>query len=224
MTVLLSATNLSKTRLVPVPHMPIIITYWPYFLMHVHPHPTKTHTHPSTLLTFFPGLAMYLVGVMGDPLLQNDNEFHGDAKRVSNWALPSWKPVEPPRLHPREAKLASFCFSYVPGFFPPPGLRHLVFSLFGKLISWLKSQQKCFFLRRAFLYNSCLKKLLLSSCSEYYFAFFLILCFLLSLLIYLLSYSWSRFPPLGCTLHSRSDFYLVSPPLVHVAPQIVLGT
>lgn len=66
---------------------------------------------------------------MEDPLLQNDNEFHGDAKRLLNWALPSWKPVEPPRLHPREAKLASFCFSYVPGFFPPPGLRHLVFSV-----------------------------------------------------------------------------------------------
>lgn len=145
---------------------------------------------------------------MGDPLLQNDNEFHDDAKGVLNWALPSWKPVEPPRLHTCEANLASFCFSYVPSFFPPPGLSHLVFSLLGKLISWLKSQQKCFFFRRAFLYNSCLEKLLLSSCSEYYFAFFLILCFLLALLIYLLSYSWSCFPPLGCTLHSRSDFIL----------------
>ena len=83
----------------------------------------------------------------------------------------------------------------------------------GILFAWkarlmAKVSKKCFLLRRAFLYNSCLKKLLLSSCSEYYFAFFLILCFLLSLLIYLLSYSWSRFPPLGCTLHSRSDFIL----------------
>ena len=106
MTVLLSATNLSKTRLVPVPHMPIIITYWPYFLMHVHPHPTKTHTHPSTLLTFFPGLAMYLVGVMEGPCYKMIMNFmvmlreyqtglfhHGNL-----WNHPGCTPVKPSLL------------------------------------------------------------------------------------------------------------------------------
>lgn len=48
-------------------------------------------------------------------------------------------------------------------------------AFFGILSTWkaclmAKVSTKCFF-RRAFLYNSCLQKLLLSSCSEYYFAF-----------------------------------------------------
>lgn len=146
---------------------------------------------------------------MRGPLLKNDYEFRDDARRALNWGPSLMETcgttqVACPRNQP--------CFSLFlirARLIPTPGLWHLLFSLLGKLFSWLRSRQKHVLLRVVFLYNPYLKKLLLLSLSEYYFAFFPILCSVIFLLIYLLTYLWSRFPPLGCTLHKRSDFILL---------------